>query len=95
MAKKKLLLDDDPALSYISPVSVPEQQTIDGMEAPKPEISSTVEARLGSRKVEPRDKRIHCLLRPSFYTKLKSVADQHGVSLNDLINTLLETGLES
>jgi len=43
---------------------------------------------------EAKSKRFNMLIRPSTYTKLKKAADYRGTSVNDLINTIVESYME-
>jgi len=43
---------------------------------------------------EAKSKRFNMLMRPSTFTKLKKAADYRGTSVNDLINTIVESYME-
>lgn len=47
--------------------------------------------KINSMYVETKSKRFNMLMRPSLFTKLKKSAEEKGVSVNELINIILET----
>lgn len=78
----------NPALSFISKQE-PIQETIT-----TPEPASNVPMKKDPRYIETKSKRLQLLMQPSLHTRLKRLADDKGVSLNELIHSALETYAE-
>lgn len=94
---------DNPALRFISTphhqetmAEKPETKEITDpktTEAVKPErsyISDSVPMKLNPRYIETKSKRLQLLLQPSLYNKLKGMAGDQAISLNELINIALK-----
>ena len=46
-------------------------------------------------KHETRSRRLQLLMKPSLYTRLKEIADRSGLSVNELINAVLERAIDT
>lgn len=81
MKKKTFIREENPAMQFISPA-----------------ISNTTDNSVSSGSVdhkknklrEPRSKRLQLLMKPSLNTKLRWIASSQGISLNELIHTVLD-----
>jgi predicted HicB family RNase H-like nuclease len=89
MTKKNF--KDDPALQFVTPEATAD--TIEPISAATSKRGTSYKAMIGQ--IEARSKRLQCLIQPSLYERVKEIASQRGVSLNDLIHTTLETLAES
>lgn len=49
----------------------------------------------GAKKPEPRSKRLNLLIRPSDFEKISKIAARGGVSVNELINRLVESCIKN
>jgi predicted HicB family RNase H-like nuclease len=96
MAVKKRSRMDNPAESYFSSVTEPTGQQEEVQTATTQSKGTNTTGHITNYKemlkqVEARSKRLQCLIQPSLYSKIKILADQDGISLNDLVHTTLET----
>lgn len=83
MAQKKTF-KDNPALQFISsPTSSAEVKTA-------PEFDTGVPMKRNPLYIETRSKRLNLLIQPSLHAKLKDIAAQQEVSINELIHNVLE-----
>lgn len=96
MAKKSFKEDINPAMNFISPESVKakEVETITHNPDPGKTISEIRKETPEGFKVNPlyietRSKRVQILIQPSLYEKLKNQAKEEGVSVNEVINSIL------
>ena len=88
----------NPALQFIStPPAAParERGREEAREIPAPAPSAARQSapegyRMNPMYIEKKSRRLQLLLRPSVYEAVKARAEGEGVSVNDLINTLLE-----
>ena len=74
----------NPALSFISQPEAKQEQT------PEPE-SSGAPMKRNPLYIETKSKRFNVLMQPTLHKRLKSLADEKGISLNELIHSTLET----
>lgn len=88
----------DPAAMFISSAEEPTEA-----EAPAPRPSATEKSapapimdyiRKNTPKHETRSRRLQLLMKPSLYARLKETADSTELSVNELINAILEKVLE-
>ena len=93
-ATQRAFIPDKGALQYITPAAeeAPEKSTPAKEKAPAraPEAKRKGYA----SKAERRSKRVQILITESMYAKLNKQAEKENRSVNDLINAILETGLE-
>lgn len=87
MTRRRKTFKDNlsPAMQFIS---TPEPEETDPQ-------TGTIEAPPEGHKVNPiyvetRSKRLQLLVQPSLHAKIKQKADREGVSMNELIHTILE-----
>lgn len=97
-AKKKSFRDDiSPAMNFISQESIekveqaekPLQQKEEGKTISEIRKEAPEGYKVNPLYIETRSKRIQCLLQPSLYDKLKDKAETEGVSVNEVINSIL------
>ena len=94
MSKKSF--KDNPALQF---VSRPEREVpVEGKgkigEIKENKVALDNFLALPPATFEAKSKRFNMLIRPSTYAKLKKAADYRGTSVNDLINTIVESYME-
>ena len=83
MAQKKTF-KDNPALQFISsPATNTEIKTA-------PEFDTGVPMKRNPLYIETRSKRLNLLMQPSLHAKLKEIAAQQEISINELIHNVLE-----
>lgn len=94
MAKKSF--KDNPALSFISQESIDRaERTISTSEAEPLEPQKAPEGyKLNHLYIETKSKRLQLLIQPTLYTKLKSKAQAESISVNALINRILQEALK-
>ncbi|MBR6955105.1 MAG: hypothetical protein IKH77_08750 [Clostridia bacterium] len=91
----------NPALQFISTPApqAPRREAAQGrtpaapapaVPAPRPETAAPEGYRVNPMYIEKKTRRLQLLLRPSVYEAVRARAQGEGVSVNDLINTLLE-----
>lgn len=91
MAKKNFT--GNPAMSFISQDTI---ARVDGAaEAPARRGKAPEGYRINPKYIELRTRRMQLLLPPSTHDRAKALADQLGVSLNELVNQALEEALYS
>lgn len=89
--KKNFIPEGNPVLNilgYDDPPAVkkaPEEKKIPAFD----------EVYAGAKKPEPRSKRLNLLIRPSDFEKISKIAARHGVSVNELINRLVESCIKN
>lgn len=84
MAQKKTF-KDNPALQFISS---PATNTAEVKTAP--EFDTGVPMKRNPLYIETRSKRLNLLMQPSLHAKLKEIAAQQEISINELIHNVLE-----
>lgn len=104
MPKKKTFTQDNPALAFISGAGQPEEldTTTQPQEPPtirlpgtepekqtKPETAAPL-FEIKKKPVELRTKRYNALLKPSNFERLKAAAEAAGISVNEVLNQLIE-----
>ena len=77
---------DNPALQFIT-VQEPEVE-------PMQPVSPPAGYKVNPMYIEVRSKRINVLMQPSLHERAKAVANQRGVSLNELIHAAVEEYVE-
>ena len=94
MAQKKSF-KDNPALQFISmPQTQIEEKHI---EEKKPEADTTEESvpmKLNPLYIETKSRRLQLLVQPSLHKKLKLHSTTLGISVNELVHSVLENYLE-
>ena len=80
MAKKSFDLKENPAIQFISSAECSSEEHCNSIKA------DTINA-------ESKSRRVQLLIRPSLYVKLKKMADNHGISVNEMINQILTSAL--
>lgn len=81
MAKKSFKADINPAMNFIS------QESIDRAEAPASVSYKPIYT-------ETKSKRLQSLIQPTTYEKLKRKAIKEKISVNELVNRILQEALE-
>ena len=98
----------NPAMQFISPPESAQTEEAPAVREPRPayraplnpaaglQVPAAAPAgyRINPRFVEKKTRRVQLLLRPSVYEGIKELADMNGLSVNDLINTLLEQSVQ-
>jgi endogenous inhibitor of DNA gyrase (YacG/DUF329 family) len=102
MAKKSF--KEDPALAFLTtpeeqkekePTAVAQDQTGETKPATTEiSVQRTTSYRDMIKQVEARSKRLQCVIQPSLYNRAKATADERGVSMNELIHSIIEEYLE-
>jgi predicted DNA binding CopG/RHH family protein len=101
MSKKSF--KDNPALQFMSrPEEVDKGAREEKREEKAPEVREIKEVKavvdefmsLPPITFEAKSKRFNMLMRPSVFAKLKKTAEYRGTSVNDLINTIVESYME-
>lgn len=95
MAKKSFT--GNPAMAFISQESIDKAEgktSSKKHEQPRNSERTAREQRGDLRPRERRSHRLQVLLTPSLYENIKSVADEEGVKLNELINLVLQDFIE-
>jgi hypothetical protein len=91
MTQKKSF-KEDPALNFITPPTPAAETTTapktEPTSSPAPGTATSYKEML--KQVEARSKRLQCLIQPSLYDRVKNIADERGVSMNELIHSILE-----
>lgn len=83
MVKKSF--KDNPALQFMSTPEVEPEEDV--VVAPK---EFDVPMKLNPLYIETKSRRLQLLMQPSLHAKLKDISKNKGVSLNELIHTVLE-----
>lgn len=81
MSKKSFNLNENPAIRFISSANDSDTQ---------PSNDSTKNNHLP---IESKSRRVQLLIRPSLYDKLKATADRQQLSVNEMINQILNNTL--
>ena len=94
MAKKTFKDSINPAISFIS------QESLDRAEGETPATAETKRPdkipegyKLNPLYIETKSKRLQLLIQPSLHEKLKSKAQAEGISVNELVNSILQGAL--
>jgi hypothetical protein len=92
-AKRKALRESiSPAMQFISrPEEEPEAEAIPITGKPETPPEGY---KVNPLYIETRSKRLQLLLQPSLHARIKERAGREGVSVNELIHTLLEAAME-
>lgn len=92
---KKNFIPDNPVLNILGYGDEAEEKK----EAPlKKEILFKEEAAdiySGRKKAEPRSKRLNLLIRQSDFKEISKIAESHSISVNELINRLVESCIKN
>ena len=97
MPKKKTFTQDNPALAFITTgaedqLREPDTERLPGTEPEKqtkPETAAPL-FEIKKKPVELRTKRYNALLKPSNFERLKAAAEAAGISVNEVLNQLIE-----
>lgn len=94
MAKKTFKDSINPAMSFISQESIDraEGETPATAEAKRPD-KAPEGYKLNPLYIETKSKRLQLLIQPSLHEKLKSKAKAEGISVNELVNSILQDAL--
>jgi hypothetical protein len=92
MVKKSF--KDNPALQFITTQPEEAEEGIKEVK-PEPKQSATTEKppegyKLDPRYVETKSRRLQLLMQPSLHAKIKTMAKDQGVSVNEFIHSVLE-----
>jgi len=96
MAKKTFKDSINPAMSFISQESIDraEGETPATAEAKRPDKAKAPEGyKLNPLYIDTKSKRLQVLIQPSLHEKLKIKAKAEGVSVNELVNSILQDAL--
>lgn len=95
MAKKTFKDSLNPAMNFISKESI---EKADGDQT-VPETTKSGKPpkgyKLNPLYVETKSRRLQLLVQPSLHEKLKTKANENGMSLNELVNTILQDFLDA
>lgn len=92
MAKKTFKNVDNPAMRFISAAEETEERDIRTEQAPSASTLKGFTPR--TEKAETKSRRLQLLLKPSVYEGIKQIAEDSALSVNDLINQILEEVLK-
>ena len=101
---KKSFTDANPAMAFISTAKEQEdfaltQPTKEELEAkldPKPlnKVSNGVPMKKNPEYLETKSKRVQMLMQPSLYNSIKEEAEKEGISVNEMMHTILKNHIE-
>ena len=101
---KKSFADANPAMAFISTATEQEnfsltQPTKEELEAkldPKPlnKVSNGVPMKKNPEYLETKSKRVQMLMQPSLYNSIKEEAEKEGISVNEMMHTILKNHVE-
>ena len=101
---KKSFTDANPAMAFISTAKEQEdfaltQPTKEELEAkldPKPlnKVSNGVPMKKNPEYLETKSKRVQMLMQPSLYNSIKEEAEKEGISVNEMMHTILKNHVE-
>ena len=101
---KKNFTDANPAMAFISTAKEQEdfaltQPTKEELEAkldPKPlnKVSNGVPMKKNPEYLETKSKRVQMLMQPSLYNSIKEEAEKEGISVNEMMHTILKNHVE-
>ena len=94
---KKSFADANPAMAFISTAENTEdfaltQPTKEELEAK--ENSSSVPMKRNPEYIETKSKRVQMLMQPSLYNSIKEEAEKEGISVNEMMHTILKNHVE-
>ena len=101
---RKSFTDANPAMAFISTAKEQEefaltQPTKEELEAkldPKPlnKVSNGVPMKKNPEYLETKSKRVQMLMQPSLYNSIKEEAEKEGISVNEMMHTILKNHIE-
>ena len=101
---RKSFTDANPAMAFISTATEQEdfaltQPTKEELEAkldPKPlnKVSNGVPMKKNPEYLETKSKRVQMLMQPSLYNSIKEEAEKEGISVNEMMHTILKNHVE-
>ena len=101
---RKSFTDANPAMAFISTAKEQEdfaltQPTKEELEAkldPKPlnKVSNGVPMKKNPEFIETKSKRVQMLMQPSLYNSIKEEAEKEGISVNEMMHTILKNHVE-
>ena len=101
---KKSFTDANPAMAFISTAKEQEefaltQPTKEELEAkldPEPlkKVSKGVPMKKNPEYLETKSKRVQMLMQPSLYNSIKEEAEKEGISVNEMMHTILKNHVE-
>lgn len=81
MSKKSFNLNENPVVRFISSVDDSDTQAVSDFAKPS------------APHAESKSRRVQLLIRPSLYAKLKAAAESQHLSVNEMINNILNHAL--
>ena len=101
---KKSFTDANPAMAFISTAKEQEdfaltQPTKEELETkldPEPlnKVSNGVPMKKNPEYLETKSKRVQMLMQPSLYNSIKEEAEKEGISVNEMMHTILKNHIE-
>lgn len=101
---RKSFTDANPAMAFISTAKEQEdfaltQPTKEELEAkldPKPlnKVSNGVPMKKNPEYLETKSKRVQMIMQPSLYNSIKEEAEKEGISVNEMMHTILKNHVE-
>ena len=101
---KKSFTDANPAMAFISTAKEQEdfaltQPTKEELEAKSNQdtvnnVSNGVPMKKNPEYVETKSKRVQMLMQPSLYNSIKEEAEKEGISVNEMMHTILKNHVE-
>lgn len=101
---RKSFTDANPAMAFISTAKEQEefaltQPTKEELEAkldPEPlkKVSNGVPMKKNPEYLETKSKRVQMLMQPSLYNSIKEEAEKEGISVNEMMHTILKNHVE-
>ena len=101
---KKSFADANPAMAFISTAKEQEefaltQPTKEELEAkldqkPLNKVSNGVPMKKNPEYLETKSKRVQMLMQPSLYNSIKEEAEKEGISVNEMMHTILKNHVE-
>lgn len=87
---KKTFLNDNPALAYISKYDEKTQDVYSVQDVQHADTTDKKTVGAGKRKKTTKSRRVHFLMTPELHSDMLTLAHMERVSLNELINRLME-----
>ena len=93
---RKSFTDANPAMAFISTAT--EQENFSLTQPTKEELeakeSNGVPMKKNPEYVETKSKRVQMLMQPSLYNSIKEEAEKEGISVNEMMHTILKNHVE-
>ena len=102
---KKSFTDANPAMAFISTahedaedfaLTQPTKEELEAKLSPEPlnKVSKGVPMKKNPEYVETKSKRVQMLMQPSLYNSIKEEAEKEGISVNEMMHTILKNHVE-